>query len=188
MCPPPIPGMSSCARHGSLVLMEQILSEQFCGLPKSGNVSPLLPTSLGCPTSARDPRAACLDIALFCAAKPDRGKLRLVSFLPALERRLGLNLPVPSSKRQGRAGSPIVRTCRYRALNIQPRHSGRPTAGLTARQSSVLLDLQRDLGVTHWRETVDRLLARRSLVRRASYSPAVGQSGFTRRRWPSISN
>ena len=30
-CQPPIPGMSSCARHGSIVLTGRILSGQFCG-------------------------------------------------------------------------------------------------------------------------------------------------------------
>jgi hypothetical protein len=36
-CPPPILGMSSCARHGSIALTGRTLFGQFCGLPESEN-------------------------------------------------------------------------------------------------------------------------------------------------------
>jgi dTDP-4-dehydrorhamnose reductase len=44
---------------------------------------PVVADQLGCPTSARDLAKACLDIALFCAAKPDQENYGLYHFAGA---------------------------------------------------------------------------------------------------------
>jgi dTDP-4-dehydrorhamnose reductase len=111
---------------------------------------PVVADQLGCPTSARELAKACLDIALFCAAKPDQENYGVYHFAGA-----GAATWFEFASailRRRPAGSPdCLSSCRYRVPNIQARHPDQPTAGLTARQSSMLSDWQRDLGVVHWR-------------------------------------
>ena len=85
---------------------------------------PVVADQLGCPTSARDLANACLDIALFCAAKPDHGNYGLYHYAGAgaatwfefanaiLETaagrlsRLAELVPIPSAQYPSRASRP----------------------------------------------------------------------------------
>src|ERR1700734_466681 len=114
---------------------------------------PVVADQLGCPTSARDLANACLDIALFCAAKPDHGNYGLYHYCGA-GAATGVEFPNSTREKAGRPAGSLdwLSLCRYRVRNIQAGHPDRPTAGLIARQSSMLLDWQRDLGGVPWRK------------------------------------